>query len=357
MICPTCKTESGPSLFCYVCDAYLPSASAGAKASIPSRLGAYLLDVLILLALLLAAGAAAAAFGVNVSEYYRAHDLLAFGAVLFGGAFAYLLLCFWLLARGQTPGKWFVSIRAVDKRDGSPPALGSMLIRETLGKWASGLFMGLGWLWAIWDRDAQAWHDKIARTVVLYRRSEANRLLAAGLLGLALILSITLSWHGLTEALDGFRDRSGVAAGPADVTPRAIRNSVLGFRFGESAHDMGKRAGAMGFRLVDCRQRSADAPEYVDCKLVRDSGDALTASLLEGRLQRLDLSFRLENYDQVLQAVERDHGIPRVWQTGPLKGTAEWGSAAEDFNISLGKTADMTAGWLDATDTSSFLAQ
>jgi len=57
MVCPTCHTESGPSLFCYVCDAYLPSTSHGLKAGIPSRLGAFLLDGLILLAVLLAIGA------------------------------------------------------------------------------------------------------------------------------------------------------------------------------------------------------------------------------------------------------------------------------------------------------------
>jgi hypothetical protein len=29
-----------------------------------------------------------------------------------------------------------------------------MLLRETLEKWASGFFLGLGWFWAIWNRDA-----------------------------------------------------------------------------------------------------------------------------------------------------------------------------------------------------------
>ncbi len=31
----------------------------------------------------------------------------------------------------------------------------------------SKLFLGLGFFWAIWDKDGQAWHDKIAGTVVL----------------------------------------------------------------------------------------------------------------------------------------------------------------------------------------------
>jgi hypothetical protein len=57
MVCPTCHTESGPSLFCYVCDPYLPPTSHGLKAGIPSRLGAFLLDGLFLLGVLVAVGA------------------------------------------------------------------------------------------------------------------------------------------------------------------------------------------------------------------------------------------------------------------------------------------------------------
>lgn len=44
-----------------------------------------------------------------------------------------------------------------------------MLLRETLGKFVSSLFLGLGMFWAIWDKDRQTWHDKIAGTVVIRR--------------------------------------------------------------------------------------------------------------------------------------------------------------------------------------------
>ena len=42
-----------------------------------------------------------------------------------------------------------------------------MLLREIVGKTVSFLFFGLGFYWAIWDKDRQAWHDKIAGTLVL----------------------------------------------------------------------------------------------------------------------------------------------------------------------------------------------
>lgn len=212
MICPKCETESGTSLFCYVCDTYLPAVSVGVKASIPARLGAYLLDVLVLLTLMLTIGAAAVAAGVNVSRFYRAHGLEAFLLVVLTAGLAYFLTFLWLLARGQTPGKWFMDIRAVDKRDGSRPGLGRMLLRETLGKFASGFFLGLGWFWAIWDRDAQAWHDKIAGTVVLYRRSGARKVLALGLVLGAFVLSIGFVYASFAYALNEQEQPEDVAS-------------------------------------------------------------------------------------------------------------------------------------------------
>lgn len=194
MLCPNCNTESGPSLFCYVCDAYLPSTSAGTKASIPARLGAFLLDEFVCLALLIVIGVIAYSAGVHVGSSYEDFDPEALLIVLCAGALGYFLLLLWFLARGQTPGKWLMDIRAVDKRDGSEPGLGRMLLRETFGKWVSGCFFGLGWFWAIWDRDAQAWHDKIVRTAVLYRRTQTSKYLFVLVLFAAPVLSVLFLW-------------------------------------------------------------------------------------------------------------------------------------------------------------------
>jgi uncharacterized RDD family membrane protein YckC len=51
-----------------------------------------------------------------------------------------------------------------------------MLLREIVGKWVSGLLIGLGYFWAIWDKDGQAWHDKIAGTVVIKRAPGGARI-------------------------------------------------------------------------------------------------------------------------------------------------------------------------------------
>ncbi len=77
----------------------------------------------------------------------------------------------WLLSKGMTPCKWLLGEQVVEKLTGKYPGFGRMLLRETIGKFVSGIFHdGLGFFWAIWDKDNQAWHDKIAGTVVVRRR-------------------------------------------------------------------------------------------------------------------------------------------------------------------------------------------
>jgi uncharacterized RDD family membrane protein YckC len=168
MFCPKCNTESGPSLFCYVCDAYLPSMISGVKASIAKRFAAYFLDSFFVgfpVGLL---------FGVANGNLEKM-NFASFLILIFFAWFIYLLICAGFLAKGQTPGKWVMWIRVVDKHDGSAPGFGRMFFRETIGKAVSGCFLGFGWFWALWDRDTQTWHDKMAGTVVLYQHTRQSR--------------------------------------------------------------------------------------------------------------------------------------------------------------------------------------
>jgi uncharacterized RDD family membrane protein YckC len=54
-----------------------------------------------------------------------------------------------------------------------------MLVRETVGKIISGFFLALGYFWAIFDRDSQAWHDKIAGTTVLKSQGAPQKTVSA----------------------------------------------------------------------------------------------------------------------------------------------------------------------------------
>ncbi len=69
--------------------------------------------------------------------------------------------------RGQTPGKMAMGIKIVGIDSGQHPSFVNAFLREVIGKFLSGIFLGLGFLWIIWDEKKQGWHDKIARTIVI----------------------------------------------------------------------------------------------------------------------------------------------------------------------------------------------
>jgi len=66
---------------------------------------------------------------------------------------------------GQTPGMRLVGIRIIDRR-GRPPGPARGLVR-LLALLPSVGPAGLGWLWAIFDREHRALHDHLAATYVI----------------------------------------------------------------------------------------------------------------------------------------------------------------------------------------------
>ena len=92
--------------------------------------------------------------------------------VLWGSAmpliFAYLV-AFDGGERGATPGKRVVGIRVADAQDSGPIGYRRATIRRG-GYLLGGLLLFLGWLWLILDPRRQAWHDKLARSIVIRSR-------------------------------------------------------------------------------------------------------------------------------------------------------------------------------------------
>ena len=66
---------------------------------------------------------------------------------------------------GQTLGKMMLRLRVVKKRGGRITILDALL-RNVFGYTVSQIIL-LGYLWALFDREKQAWHDKMAGTVVV----------------------------------------------------------------------------------------------------------------------------------------------------------------------------------------------
>ena len=82
-------------------------------------------------------------------------------------------LWFWRRFLG-TPGKMVLRLRVVDARTGEPLPVGQCVLRY-IGYFVSALPLCLGFIWVVFDARKQAWHDKIAGSVVIVEPREAVR--------------------------------------------------------------------------------------------------------------------------------------------------------------------------------------
>lgn len=147
----------------------------GDYAGFVTRMIAFIVDRLII-AVILAGTAVFVGFLLEtfqLSEVLGRPGVLQTVAVVIAVAFppvlslVYDVGC-WTLA-GQTPGKRLMGVLVV-KANGERLGLVRALLRW-LGYWLSGILF-LGFLWILVDGKRQGFHDKLARTVVVYSRPE-----------------------------------------------------------------------------------------------------------------------------------------------------------------------------------------
>ncbi len=70
------------------------------------------------------------------------------------------------VACGQTPGKRIMGLHVVNE-NGTPVDWDAASVRFFIGYPVSLMPLGLGFYWALVDKNNQAWHDKIAGTLVI----------------------------------------------------------------------------------------------------------------------------------------------------------------------------------------------
>lgn len=115
-----------------------------------------------------------AGYGARVGAYLLDTIVVLLGLIIFG----YLLQC-WFMGRednwnGQTIGRRACGIRAI-REDGQPWNFGTALLREFVIKYLLfgliGGFVFFGWLvdvlWPLWDERKQALHDKVIGSYVV----------------------------------------------------------------------------------------------------------------------------------------------------------------------------------------------
>jgi uncharacterized RDD family membrane protein YckC len=77
------------------------------------------------------------------------------------------VVIFWI-ARQATPGKMALSLRIVDASTHAPLSNTQAIVRY-LGYYVSMCGLMLGFLWIALDARKQGWHDKLARTIVIWK--------------------------------------------------------------------------------------------------------------------------------------------------------------------------------------------
>ncbi|MBI2935484.1 MAG: RDD family protein [Chloroflexi bacterium] len=169
-LCERCGTENDQaSLFCYKCGWRLEhrkvqAVAQGEPAGFWIRLGAYLIDDVLLLALVVVL--VAVFFGANVAAQSAGASTLA--SNLIGALLSILYFTLTIGSWGATLGKRMLGLKVV-RTDGSPVSYLRSLLRFLCYN-LSLLPVGLGFVWIAWDEQKRGWHDYICDTKVIRAR-------------------------------------------------------------------------------------------------------------------------------------------------------------------------------------------
>lgn len=129
------------------------------------RVGAFLIDLCVIIALCFLLGVVLGILGVNTGRGNEVSE---------GGLNLLVLLLIWLyniimLANFRaTLGKMATGIIVVSDTGENLP-LGRIIIRETIGRLIAGIILWIGYLMISWTKRKQGLHDKIASSVVVHK--------------------------------------------------------------------------------------------------------------------------------------------------------------------------------------------
>ncbi|MCC7368466.1 MAG: RDD family protein [Chloroflexi bacterium] len=134
------------------------------------RLAAILLDGLVPAIIMIpvaAASSVASASLPSMPSDLMLTVLIFLGILTYAGLFSYSAVVLGMWAYGLTPGKWMMGLQVIKIDTGAPVGFWRMALRQIVGQWVSAIVCYLGFLWILFDRNKQGWHDKIAKTLVI----------------------------------------------------------------------------------------------------------------------------------------------------------------------------------------------
>lgn len=153
-----------------------PSA-AGGGAGFGTRLGAYIIDALVVgvpsaIIVFIAFAAAPTEIVVCNDGFGLCEQPTGAGWGIIGIAYIAVVVAYFAYyivlegGTGQTIGKKAVNIKRVDAATGQPIGTGRA-VGCVFGRMISGIPCYLGYFWMLWDADQQTWHDKMTTSKVV----------------------------------------------------------------------------------------------------------------------------------------------------------------------------------------------
>lgn len=152
-----------------------PQTILGEYAGFVTRLIAWLIDRIIIVSIISILSAVATFILNNVALVQRMNELLGIEDIMVLVVTAIVVVVSITLIilydiglpvlAGQTLGKFVMGVRIV-RTNGERLTVRSAIVRY-LGYLVSFILL-LGFLWVLWDNRRQGWHDKLARTFVVY---------------------------------------------------------------------------------------------------------------------------------------------------------------------------------------------
>ena len=127
-----------------------------------ARFGAAIIDSILLVAITFPL-----LYMIYGSQYWDSEEfILGVPDFIISWIFPFVATVLFWIYKSATPGKMALKARVVDAKTGNTPTIQQSIIRY-IGYYISLLPLGLGYFWVAWDKKKQAWHDKLAGTVVI----------------------------------------------------------------------------------------------------------------------------------------------------------------------------------------------
>ncbi len=141
----------------------LPQHASGRPAGFWIRAGASVINSILIIAVTMPL-----IFMIYGKEYF---DSTAFVEGPLDLLISYILpaiavVVFWIY-RSATPGKMLVGVKIIDAETGEKCSKGQLVLRY-IGYYVAVIPLFIGIIWVAFDNRKQGWHDKIAKTLVVY---------------------------------------------------------------------------------------------------------------------------------------------------------------------------------------------